>query len=462
MCQQMQTRCSSVEQRVETLSGGNQQKVVVSKWLERDADIFLFDEPTRGVDIGARERLYRLFDALSQQGKAIVIVSSDLEELLDHCDTIAVMSAGRLTASFSRSEWTREAIMQAAFAGYLSSGDERGTRPAVLDRNGREMNKTGNKRSLLLTAMRAGGLGGVLLLLIAIFSVTTDNFLSTQTLSVIANQIPDLAVIAVGMTLVLIIGGIDLSVGSVLALTSAVLGVLMVDQGWPLWGAVLASIATGALCGLISGSISVLARIPSFIVTLGMLEVARGLTFMITDSSVKYIGSSVEAIGNPLRGVFLSPAFLLAVGVVIVGQWVLSKTIYGRYCVAMGTNAEAVRMSGINTIPYAISVFVVLGALCGVAGVFQTSRLSSVDPNAAVGLELSAIAACVIGGTSLMGGRGSIVNTFFGVLIIAVLQTGLAQVGASDPSKRVVTGCVIVIAVLLDALRRYWRKSHVE
>lgn len=313
-------------------------------------------------------------------------------------------------------------------------------------------------RSFMSSLLQYAGLSGVLLLLILIFSMMSSNFMSVRTLTSVANQIPDLTVIAVGMTLVLIIGGIDLSVGSLLALSSAVLGVFMVDYGWPLWAAVPICLSVGAFCGMLNGVISVKAGIPSFIVTLGMLEMARGGAYLITDSQTKYIGSSIEWVGAPIKGFAFSPVFLLSLVIVALGQFLLTRTVFGRYCIAIGTNAEAVRMSGIRTAPYSITVFTISGLLCGLAGIMQTSRLSTADPNAAVGLELAAIAACVIGGTSLMGGRGSVINTFFGVLIIAVLQTGLAQIGASDPIKRVITGAVIIVAVLLDAARQRWKR----
>ncbi|MHC4876826.1 MAG: ABC transporter permease [Planctomycetota bacterium] len=314
------------------------------------------------------------------------------------------------------------------------------------------MKKLPIPRSILQYA----GLLGVLLLLIAVFSLTSRNFLQARTFATIANQIPDLTCIAVGMTLVLIIGGIDLSVGAVLAMSSAVLGVLMIDRSWSLESATVVCVLAGGLCGLFNGVVSVGAKIPSFIVTLGMLEMARGAAKLLTRSQTKYIGKPVEAIGEPIAGIAVSPAFLLAVAAVLVAQFVLTRTVFGRYIVAIGSNAEAVRMSGIRVAPYSISVFVISGLLCGVAGLIQTSRLSSADPNAAVGLELSAIAACVIGGTSLMGGRGNVINSFLGVLIIRVLQTGLAHLGTSDAMKQLITGGVIVVAVLFDAIRQRW------
>ncbi|TWT84974.1 Ribose transport system permease protein RbsC [Planctomycetes bacterium CA13] len=306
---------------------------------------------------------------------------------------------------------------------------------------------------LARAVLEYAGLGAVLVALIAVFSLRSDHFFQMATAISIANQIPDLTLLAVGMTFVLVVGGIDLSVGSVLALSSAVLGVLMVDYGWPLFLAILAGIVIGQLCGLCSGFISVRFGIPSFIVTLGMLEIARGCAKRVTGSQTRYIGSSVEWIGEPIAGLMLSPAFLVAIVAVILGQFVLTRTVFGRYCVAIGTNPETVRMSGISSKPYTITVFAMSGVMCALAGLAQTSRLSTADPNAAIGMELSAIAACVIGGTSLMGGRGSVISSFFGVLIIAVLQTGLAQLGVSDATKQIITGIVIVVAVLLDAAR---------
>ncbi|WP_182865834.1 ABC transporter permease [Rhodopirellula sp. JC639] len=312
------------------------------------------------------------------------------------------------------------------------------------------------KQKLSQSFLQYAGLLGVLVLLIAVFSVSSNNFFQTQTLVTIANSNPDLIFVSVGMTLVLIVAGIDLSVGSMLALGSAVIGVLMVRHEWSLPLAFSACLLVTSLCGLFNGFVSVWFSIPSFIVTLGMLEMARGGTKVITDSQTMYIGSRVESFGEPLSWIPLSPAFLVAVTIVIAGQFLLTRTVFGRYCVAIGTNEEAVRMSGIRTAPYTIATFVILGLLCGLAALSQTSRLSSADPNAAIGLELSAIAACVIGGTSLMGGRGSVVASFIGVLIIAVLQSGLAQMGVEDAIKQLITGAVIIAAVLLDALRSRW------
>lgn len=296
------------------------------------------------------------------------------------------------------------------------------------------------------------GLGIALLALIAIFSLSTGRFLSLTTLRTIANQIPDALVIAVGMTLVMISGGIDLSVGSVMALCGALLGVGLIDWHLPLPIAIALCTLAGLACGLLNGWVTVKWKLPSFIVTLGMLEAARGGAYLVTGSETKYIGGAVERIAaNMLGG--LSLPFLVAILLVIVAQFLLLRTVWGRYLMVVGANEHAAWYSGIDPRPVKVAVFGASGLLAGLAAVLQCARLSSADPNAGTGAELQAIAACVIGGTSLLGGRGSVLRTLFGVLLIAVLGAGLSQIGAREPTKRLVTGCVILAAVILDFYR---------
>lgn len=301
------------------------------------------------------------------------------------------------------------------------------------------------------------GLIAVLAGLILLFSLLSEHFFTPLTFATLANQIPALTVIAVGMTFVLIIAGIDLSVGSVMAFSGAVLGLALADWELSIWVGVLLCLATGLSCGLVNGLIVSRWAIPSFIVTLGMLEMSRGGAYLVTGSQTKYLGSIVEGFSAPIAGLGLSAALLLALLVVIAGQLVLSRTLFGRYMIAIGTNEEAVRLSGINPAPWKLLVFALTGLLAGLGGLFHVGYLESADPNAGIGLELSAIAAVVIGGTSLAGGRGSVINTFLGVVIIAVLQAGLAQVGASEPTKRVITGLVIICAVIFDVYRHRGR-----
>ena len=301
-------------------------------------------------------------------------------------------------------------------------------------------------------AVDYAGLLAVLAGLTAVFALTADNFLTMQTFRMMANQIPPAIILAAGMTYVLVIGGIDLSVGSLLALSGAALGVAMVQWGWPLFPAMLLCLGVGAACGLANGLVSSLWALPSFIVTLGMLEAARGGAYLATNSQTMYIGASIERVSETHFLGFSAP-FLVALGVVAAGQIMLRHTVFGRYMMAIGANEEVARLSGVNPRPIKVAVFVLCGLHAGLAAVIQCSRLGSADPNAGSGVELQAIAAAVIGGTSLMGGRGSVVRSFFGVLVISVLAVGLAQIGAQEPTKRLITGLVIVAAVIFDLYR---------
>ncbi|MEC8588096.1 MAG: ABC transporter permease [Pseudomonadota bacterium] len=295
-----------------------------------------------------------------------------------------------------------------------------------------------------------------LLVLVVIFSLTTDNFFTTRTLTAILTQLPGLTIVTIGMTLVLISGGIDLSVGSIVALSSAVIGVALTVFELPLPVAAVMGIAAGGCVGLVNGVLGSYFRLPIFIVTLGMLEAGRGLAYLVTESQTIYIGPSIQALSMPLLGIGISPAFLIAFGLVVVSQLVLTRTVFGRYLIAIGTNELAAKISGIRTELYLNAVLLISGLLAGLGGLINAAYLGASDPNAATGLELSAIAAAVIGGTSLMGGRGSIIGAFIGVLIISVLQNGLAQLGVSEPFKRLITGLVIILAVFLDR----WRGRH--
>ncbi|OUU36466.1 MAG: hypothetical protein CBC09_08235 [Cellvibrionales bacterium TMED49] len=298
------------------------------------------------------------------------------------------------------------------------------------------------------------------MLLVAFFGFTTDHFFSLQTLSAIMSQLPALTVVTVGLTLVLIIGGIDLSVGSLVALSACVIGTAIVSHNIPMSLAVLLGIFAGGISGFSSGWLIARFSLPAFIVTLGMLEVARGVAYLSSGSQTVYVGYDIQKLALPIAGIGISLSMMIALFVVATGHFVLTRTIFGRYIIAIGSSESAARISGIQVRPYTIGVLTLSGALAGLGGLFNLAYIGSADPNTGIGLELSAIAAAVIGGTSLMGGRGSIIGAFIGVLIIAVLQNGLAQLGLSEPSKRIITGSVIIFAVLSDRWRRRFNGTY--
>jgi ribose transport system permease protein len=298
----------------------------------------------------------------------------------------------------------------------------------------------------IFLALLLAGLAGL-------FGLLSEDFCSLATLQTITNRIPALALVAIGMTFVLIGGGIDLSVGSVAALASAVFGWGIADRHWGVPTASAAALVTGFAAGGLNGILVNKLHMPSFIVTLGLLEGARGAAYLVTDSQTKYLGDRLGWLQAPVPGIELSTAFLGVLLLAGLAQGTLTRTVFGRHTVAVGTNEEAARLVGLSPSRIRLAVFALSGLLAAGAGLCQVARLGAVDPNAGFGLELSAIAAAVIGGTSLLGGRGSVLSTFIGVLIIATLETGLAHLGVSEPMKRVTTGAVIIGAVAAEALR---------
>jgi ribose transport system permease protein len=258
--------------------------------------------------------------------------------------------------------------------------------------------------------------------------------------------------VAVGMTLVIVSGGIDLSVGSVMALSAAVFGLVLVRTSGSLVAAGGAALAAGAGAGFLNGAISVRWSLPTFLVTLGMLEIARGGTYLLTESRTIYLGTQVDVLsGTVVAG--LGPPVFVAIAAVAAGQFLLQRMVFGRQLLAVGTNREAARLAGISPGRVTIAAFTLSGGLAGAAAIVQAARLSAVDPNAGTGLELDAIAAVVIGGTSLNGGRGSVIASALGALVILVLGGGLAQLGVQEPTRRLVTGAVIVGAAIADHYR---------
>jgi ribose transport system permease protein len=297
------------------------------------------------------------------------------------------------------------------------------------------------------------GLLGALAVLVAAFSLLTSHFFSWTTLLALANQAPEILLLSTGMTLVVITGGIDLSVGSVLALSAAVAGVCLVEWQLALPVAVAAALAVGIICGWVNGWLSTHWRLPSFIATLAMLEMARGATYLVSESQTRYLGARLDGIGGEALAGLRFPV-LAAVLVVIAAHLMLTRSVLGRQIFAVGANDEAARLAGIDTHGVRVIAFAASGALAGLAAIAQAARLSASDPNAGIGLELEAIAAVVIGGASLSGGRGSVLASAIGAMVMAVVGAGLAQMGVQEPTRRLTTGAVIVVAATIDIWRR--------
>lgn len=312
-----------------------------------------------------------------------------------------------------------------------------------------------------LSARIVSGSGGPLLGLIGlilVFSLTTPGFLTGNNLINIVDQVTVLGILAIGATAVIISGGIDLSVGSVLALSAMVLGWLSHEAGVPMVVAMLAAVAVGALAGLCNGLGVTLAGLPPFIATLAMMSIARGLANMTTDGQ-QIVGFPewYYALASSRYFGFLSVTVFIFVLLAIIAGVVMKYRAAGRKIYAIGGNAEVARLAGVKVRQVTTWTYVAAGALAGVAAIVYTSRLDAAQPTAGTGYELDVIAAVVIGGASLAGGTGRITGTIIGVLIIGVLRNGLNLLGVSPFLQLVVIGSVIAFAVATDVLRRKTR-----
>ena len=297
-----------------------------------------------------------------------------------------------------------------------------------------------------------------LIVVLVFFSIASPYFFTPSNLVGILMAATVTGILALGTTFVIITGGIDLSIGTGMILCGVMTGVFITFWGWPVWAGVLGAILFGALVGFVNGVNIAILKIPPFIATLGMMLIASGLSLVISGTKPIYFKEHPDF--QLLMNFSVIPGARFPLGVVIflvlvvVAAVVLSKTIIGRYTFSIGSNEAATALSGVNVVKWKIIIYSLAGLFVGLAGVLAASRLSSAQPVGGLGLELEAIAAVVIGGTSLQGGKGSIVGTVIGALIVAVLTNGLRVTAVPQEWQSVVVGCVILIAVYLDMLRR--------
>ncbi|MGB4135120.1 MAG: ABC transporter permease [Microbacterium sp.] len=309
------------------------------------------------------------------------------------------------------------------------------------------------KRTLRSLRIQRLGAAAGLLILVAGFAIASPPFLGVNNLLNIALQTSVIAIVAIGQTYVIVTGGIDLSVGAVAALA----GVITADAlkvGMPIPIAVLAGLIGGMICGYINGALISYGQIPPFIVTLGMLGIARGAVLVMTNGvPVSGLPRSFAWFGNGTVLGIPVPVIIMVLLALLFG-WILQKSRFGRTVFAVGSNEKAAFLSGLHVSRSTIGVYVVSGLLSAVAGIILTSRLVSAAPTAGEGYELDSIAATVIGGASLSGGVGGITGTLIGAFVMGVLRNGLNLLGVSYYWQQIAIGVVIVAAVFIDGLRR--------
>ncbi|CAN7298810.1 ABC transporter permease [Trinickia sp. LjRoot230] len=301
-----------------------------------------------------------------------------------------------------------------------------------------------------------------LIVLIMFFSFASPQFLQADNMMSILQATAVNGVLAIASTFVIITGGIDLSVGTLMTFCAVMTGVVLTNWGMPLYVGIAAALLFGGLCGSISGFLIAKLRIPPFIATLGMMMLLKGLALVISGTRPIYFTdtpsfssiSQDSLIGYLIPSAPIPNSVLILFLLAVLAAVALNKTLFGRYTFALGSNEEAARLSGVNVDGWKIAVYSVGGAICGIAGLLIASRLNSAQPALGQGYELDAIAAVVIGGTSLSGGTGTITGTMIGAFIMSVLINGLRVMSVAQEWQIVVTGVIIIAAVYMDMLRR--------
>jgi ABC-type sugar transport system ATPase subunit/ribose/xylose/arabinose/galactoside ABC-type transport system permease subunit len=449
--QRLTTRLRSVDQPARELSGGNQQKVVLSKWLATNPRILIVDEPTRGIDVGAKAEVHHLLAELARQGCAILMISSDLSEVMAMSDRILVMHEGEIAAEYSREHATQERVMAAATG---TAGP----------------NKTAQGSSQIrpVSKNRAGFHEiGIFAFVIAVFvgvSIIEPRFHSLKTILSIALYIPLILIIAVGQLMVIVTRNIDLSVGSILGLSAIVAGGIFVQHpDFPVWAATLLAISVGTISGAVNGLFIAALRVPAIIATLGTMTAYRGLIYIWSAGrQVDPDKLPASLIQLSQTGPFAVPWIVyIAAGVAAAGAIFLRYTTTGRQIYAIGSNPTAAPLRGIPVTRILILVFALTGALCGLAGILFGSRFGTINPNS-VGsqMELVVISSVVIGGAAVAGGSGSILGTVLGCVLLGEVNIALTMLRISEFWQMAFYGGAIIAAAASETItKRHARRQ---
>jgi ribose transport system permease protein len=503
--QRLVIKCSSSDQPIRELSGGNQQKVLLARWLCMNPRLLILDEPTRGIDVGAKAEIQSLIGQLAAEGLGVLMISSEMEEILEGSDRVFVLREGKTVANLEREQISEETIMaamadgtaalhqadssvrassslpltrdgQTAPAAVPVKGDDQLVPPPIVEEEG-PVPATADDRKLVpsdhipkvgkvrtrpaawpwLDQLRRRGTLVALLGLILFNLFFTPHFVSWQTLNVNLTQVCTIVMVAVGMTFVIGTAGIDLSVGSLMAISGALAPIIFLGKWVPVplgIGVALAFIVpviVTCLFGWFNGWLITRFRIQPIVGTLILFIAGRGVAQVLTNGNLQpFTVPSFQFIGLGRPFGIPFQAFLMAL-LVICAAWVLRQTVFGHQVLAIGGNEEAARLCGIPVNRVKRAVYLISGFCAGIAGLIVIAINSSSDANlVGLGMELDAIAAVAVGGTRLMGGYATVIGTLLGALIIQLVRYTLLANGVPDSVAHVVKGGIIVASVWIQ------------
>ncbi len=418
--------------------------MVIGKWLLSAPFILICDEPTRGVDVGAKMEIYSNLRDLADQGLSVILVSSELPEILGMSDRILVMREGRIACEFDAAGATEEKILAAG----LSESPAKESEASALQ------GKPESRETLLtkLNVLRMRLIQADLVVFVTLFCLagigifTSESFLNKYNLTSIMRHAAGLGIVSMGQAVVMIGGGLDISVGSMVSLTTILAALLMNGSDAMIPAAAMACLGAGIIVGFLNGFAVVKLKIVPFIATLGMMSVVHGVVLLIAHGPVGSVGKAFRFISRGSVGPFPS-ALLIILIVFVVALLIMNKTIYGRHLSATGASHEVSRLAGIRISGVIFSSYVV-SALCAVlAGLYLTSRMGMGDPLVGRGFEVDSIIAVLIGGIPFGGGRGNIIGVMAGVLLLAVLGNLLNMWNLHSWYHQIVKAGILLLAI---------------
>ena len=455
----LSVKAPSNEALVSSLSGGNQQKVVMSRALMAKPLIVLADEPTQGVDVGARAELYQILRDVSVSGIPVLLASSDAKELEGLCDTVYVMSRGHVVSELRGDSITEENIISAAV---------KSTTQVVVEKNlaNTEDRKSGNSVSSRVLRFARGDYAPSLLLVLVMIGLgtyilsTNDKYLSAFNISSMLLLATALGFIALGQTIALLTGGLDLSVGPLAGLLVVVISFFANDGftfGSLLLG-VLAMLAVSMAVGFLNGSLIRFLRFTAVAATLGTYIALQGFSFVLRDSPDGFINTDITAAITYKLGP-IPVAFLVLVIAALVMEWLLRYRPWGWRLRAVGSEEEAARRVGVSTNRTVIVGYMLTSFFTFFGAILLTAQLGIGDPSQGIGYTLSSITAVVLGGTSLLGGRGSFIGTLFGALLLIQVLNATVFLGLDQTWQYLLQGLLILIAAIVYSVARTRRAN---
>jgi len=448
----LRLRFRSYDQPVSTLSGGNQQKVVLSKWLATRPRVLILDEPTQGIDVQAKADVHAMIADLAAQGLAIILISSELPELLGMCDRMIVLREGEISATFERDSATQEKVISAATDAHKAERDT--ARPYLAGEQPSIASEVTGPSWRRFFARREFGLVAAIAAVVIPISILNPRMLSGANLSALAMDAGLLMTVAVGQMLVLITRNIDLSVAAVIGLAAyGAASTLHVHPEIGIVGGVLLACGIGLAAGLVNGFVVTWGRVPAIVVTLGTMTIFRGL------NSLWAGGKQVSADQVPQAWLDMTSANLIGIPAVLlialatlgVIAFALRSTVIGRELYAIGSNPAGAALIGIPARARILLAFAIGGLLAGFDGALWASRYATVDARVAYGFELTVIAAVVVGGVAVRGGSGTVLGVALGALTLLVINNGLTLVRVDPLWLQGVYGLVILAAIGIDA-----------